>query len=253
MPTSLTLFQRHVYQPRLPRCTTNASQDGHLAPGTSKGHSDAPLPHGWYGYDATKNDKSGRQLTARDALGEAGASENIGSPDIKTAFSSLSSRGEEETKKRNPALYLDPRAAGPSKPVSRAAVNNEAYEYTEDGHVKIPSTPRDYPDAYPTAKTAKRFSDQGAAPKDDWFPSKRGSNTIEREVTEAAVEKRGPIETWHESFDRSTATLEKRVTEAIRTKFMVRAKDACSRDTFLCRKSEEARDMADVMAGRKVK
>ena len=139
-------------------------------------------------------------------------------------------------------------------------VNNEAYEYDDDGHVIVhgPSSAskRDYPDAFEQSeaiqngKVAKRFSDAGAAPAASWFPSwiKRSdaaSNTVQPRGAKSAEKKRGK--------ERRIPVLDKRIAGAIKNRLMVRSADplACASHNYKCRSIDEAREMADFMAGRR--
>lgn len=75
--------------------------------------------------------------------------------------------------------------------------------------------------------TARRFSDAGAEPATSWFPSLR-----ERKAA------------W-----------DGKVREAMEKRDMVRAADplACAEHNYKCRRESEAREMGDVMAGRKAR
>lgn len=209
----------------------------------------APLPHGWYGHDATTPTDRLERLKARDASVEAAAR-------IVAAYRPLRER----------------RTAVTTTSENIERINNDAYEYNGDGHVVVhdPNRKRDYPDAFSRpsnaksnnqVKKARRFSDAGAAPAASWFPTwTKGSNTASKAPDSAgkSADKRAKFdekkraERWHQE-ERRLAAIEKRVAEAIKKRLIVRSADplTCASHNVKCRSVEEARAMADRMAGRR--
>ncbi|KAL9082490.1 MAG: hypothetical protein Q9159_006376 [Coniocarpon cinnabarinum] len=119
----------------------------------------APLPHGWYGHDATTPRERDLKLLARNEAVKAAAG-------LDKRHSTVSKREVKDIKRKEPDTPI--------------------YEYDEHGYIVGIKIPRDYPEGFedpPNGKMARRFLDEGAEPASSWFPK----------LFRRAVTKRDPV------------------------------------------------------------